>query len=51
MGGLRCGRGSRTLEELVARLRLGPPAAAVEEAEVAWEEFRGEFDGFRIAWS
>ena len=41
----------RTLEELVARLRLGPPAAAVEEAKVAWEEFRGEFDGFRIAWS
>jgi len=39
------------LEDLVARLRLGPPMAVVEDAEAAWEDFRGEFDTFRIAWS
>ncbi len=40
----------KSLEDLIARLRLGPPAAAVGNAEVTWEDFRGEFDSFRIAW-
>jgi acylphosphatase len=37
-----------SLEDLVGRIRLGPPAALVENTEVAWEGFRGEFDDFRI---
>jgi acylphosphatase len=37
-----------SLEDLVGRISLGPPAAMVENAEVAWESFRGEFDDFRI---
>ncbi len=29
--------------------RRGPPAARVEEVEEVEEEYKGEFDGFRIA--
>lgn len=38
------------LEALIARLRQGPPAASVEEAAVTWDDFRDEFEDFRIAW-
>jgi acylphosphatase len=39
------------LEELIVRLKQGPPLAQVVKVEVTWEDFRGEFDDFRIAWS
>jgi len=39
------------LEDLVARLKQGPPMSEVRGAEVTWEDFRGEFDDFRITWS
>ena len=39
------------LEDLIARLKQGPPTAEVENVEVIWEDFRGEFGDFRIAWS
>ena len=39
------------LEALIVRLNQGPPLAEVGNVEVAWEEFRGEFSDFRIAWS
>ena len=39
------------LEDLIARLKQGPPTAEVENVEVIWENFRGEFGDFRIAWS
>jgi acylphosphatase len=39
------------LEDLIVRLKQGPPMAEVEKAEVTWEDFRGEFENFRIAWS
>ena len=39
------------LEDLVARLKQGPPMSEVRGVEVAWEDFRGEFGDFRITWS
>jgi acylphosphatase len=38
------------LEAFIAKLREGPPSARVEEVRVAWEDFRGEFPDFKIAW-
>jgi acylphosphatase len=38
------------IEELIAKLKQGPPMADVTNVEVIWEEFVGEFDGFRITW-
>ncbi|MEW5900029.1 MAG: acylphosphatase [Acidobacteriota bacterium] len=39
------------LEKLIARLKEGPPSAEVESVDVRWEEFRDEFEDFRITWS
>lgn len=39
------------IEALLARLRQGPPMGQVENVAVTWEEFTGEFEDFRIAWS
>jgi len=38
------------LEDLIVRLKQGPPIAEVGNVEVTWEDFRGEFGDFRIAW-
>jgi acylphosphatase len=38
------------VEALIARVKAGPPAARVEEVEVVWEDYRGEFHDFKIAW-
>jgi acylphosphatase len=38
------------LEELVERLREGPRFAKVEEVEVEWGEYKGEFDDFDVRW-
>jgi acylphosphatase len=40
----------QTLETLIARCRVGPPHARVEDVRVEWEKFAGEFAEFRIAW-
>lgn len=34
------------VEELIGRLKIGPPSARVDSVDVAWEDYRGEFDGF-----
>jgi acylphosphatase len=39
------------LEDLLARLRQGPPMSEVRDVEAAWEDFRGDFSDFRITWS
>ena len=36
------------LEELLARLHIGPPDAKVESVEVRWSEVKGTFAGFRV---
>lgn len=38
------------IEELITRLNQGPPMADVTKVEVTWENFKGEFEGFRITW-
>lgn len=38
----------RAVRALLAWCRQGPPAAAVSEILVDWEEFRGEFDRFEV---
>jgi len=35
---------------LIEKMREGPPFARVENAEVNWEDYKGEFFDFRIAW-
>lgn len=39
------------LDDLLGRLKQGPPMAEVADLEVSWENFKGEFADFRIAWS
>jgi acylphosphatase len=40
-----------SLEGLLSRLRQGPPLANVQDIEVDWEEYSGEFPDFRISWA
>lgn len=41
--------GDRALvTKAIEKCRKGPPGAHVDEAEVEWESFAGEFSGFRI---
>lgn len=41
--------GSRSdLEEFVDFLHRGSPAARVEDVDVAWQDHKDEFDGFRV---
>lgn len=39
------------IESLISRLREGPPMAHVEKVEVNWEEYKDEFNDFRITWA
>ncbi len=36
------------LEDLARQLEVGPPEALVENMDVRWEDFRGEFVNFEI---
>ncbi len=36
---------------LIARLEEGPHFSKVEDVQVNWEEYKGEFDDFKIAWA
>lgn len=36
------------VEELIDRLRTGPPLARVESVDVTWGEYKGEFPDFRV---
>jgi acylphosphatase len=36
------------IEEMIDFVRKGPPGARVEDVEIKWEEFRNEFEDFRI---
>ena len=39
------------VESLIDRLREGPPIARVENIEVTWEEYTGEFSDFRVTYT
>lgn len=38
------------IESLIGKLREGPPLSWVENVATEWEEYTGEFSGFRITW-
>ena len=38
------------VEKLIAWCHQGPPGAQVDKVEVKWEEYKGEFNSFSIAW-
>jgi len=38
----------KQLEELIGRLKEGPPAARVEEVVTRWSEYTGSFTGFNV---
>jgi acylphosphatase len=43
--------GSREkIEKLIDWCRQGPPRAEVSDVNVTWEEYTGEFDGFKITY-
>jgi acylphosphatase len=39
------------LEQLVQRLREGPPKAQVSDVTTEWDEYRQEYDSFQIEYS
>jgi acylphosphatase len=36
------------LEKLVGHLKIGPPAARVNEVETRWSEYTGNYSGFSV---
>lgn len=38
------------LEGLIGWCRVGPPAARVDDVDVSWEDFKGDFKDFRISY-
>jgi acylphosphatase len=36
------------LEKLIARLKVGPPAARVARVVASWSEYSGSYSGFRV---
>jgi acylphosphatase len=36
------------IERLVKKLKEGPPLSRVDDVQTEWEDFAGEFSGFRI---
>jgi len=41
----------QNLDQLVQRLRKGPPQAQVNDVSVEWDEYRHEYGTFRIEYS
>lgn len=39
------------LEKFIEECRRGPPLARVNDVEVKWEDYRGEFEDFEVKWS
>jgi len=39
-----------SVDRVLRWARRGPPSAIVEEVEVRWEEYRGEYDDFNIGY-
>jgi len=39
-----------SIQTLIRQMREGPPIARIDNIDVEWEEFKGEFSDFRIAW-
>lgn len=39
------------IESLITRLEEGPPFSRVEDVKVDWEDYKGEFEDFKITWA
>ncbi|MEM1575609.1 MAG: acylphosphatase [Nitrososphaerota archaeon] len=39
-----------SIEKMIEWCKKGPPEAIVEKVEIIWEEFKGEFKGFKIVY-
>jgi len=39
------------VEAMIDWLKIGPSLARVENVDVRWEDYKGEFQDFRIAWT
>jgi acylphosphatase len=39
---------SKSLEQLLEQLRVGPPSARVDRVDHKWEDHSGEFDRFEV---
>jgi acylphosphatase len=39
------------IDELISKLNKGPPLSQVENVDVNWEEFKGEFKDFQVTFS
>lgn len=40
--------GEAAVKDLINFCRKGPPGARVEDVEVSWEEYKGEFNNFSV---
>ena len=38
------------IETLISKMKEGPSWASVENTEVIWEQYSGEYSDFRITW-
>ncbi len=38
----------RRVEEMLKFCRTGPPGARVTDVDVKWEDYKGEFSGFKV---
>ncbi|MBE0460322.1 MAG: acylphosphatase [Candidatus Aminicenantes bacterium] len=38
------------IEHLIGKMKEGPPLSWVNDVEVEWEQYKGEFSDFRITW-
>ena len=39
------------IEDLIGKLREGPSLARVENVEVEWEDYKGEFSDFKVTYA
>lgn len=39
------------IEGFLRRLKEGPPLAHVDDVDIRWEEYKGEFKDFRVTYS
>jgi len=38
------------IDQMIGKLRQGPQMAQVDDVELEWQEYKGEYSDFRITW-
>ena len=41
---------SDKIENFIESVRKGPPLSSVDDLDIEWETYKGEFQDFRITW-